>query len=395
MKTKSSPLPKSAKSGRVVIVDEDADALPPEALPKLDSGEVEDMEAVSDFLTQFAGKNYRVRVEQFNRDEKDWDHIETYQLEGFDAYETCKTLGPGKYRLTVLNEGGKYIKNGPRPVIRIGGSVKAAPGVIVTDNQNPFANPAVVMMLESMKASNAQAVDMMKAILLRPQEPTKAPTLTELIASVASLKSLGPSEAKGGLKETLELLSLAKDLVGNNEDSGGEEKGFMAQLQDALKAAKEMGILDPARVRERLSAPQRIPQPGAAPMPTVVINPLPVEIPKVESPVMLALRPYITIFTQKAEQQVPVDDAADFLVAEVWSSIVPLIKKTVPMAKFVSEDLIVDNLVNQAGSAEQLENIFAYAPELLAHREWVLQVVAKAITNLNSNGDQPDGALPN
>ena len=173
-----------------------------------DMAEMEAAEKLGVFHDRFGEKDYKVRVELFNKDDNEFEIVDTVKLDGFDPFSNLKKYGGGRYRLSLLDDSGKYVKGG-RMEVRI---AKVAAEV---DAPKPQQDNGMTAMIAMLQAQNAQNVEILKAALGRPVSEAKGPSLTELIAALAGIKNLSPKEADGmgGVKGTLELMKLVKEIM--------------------------------------------------------------------------------------------------------------------------------------------------------------------------------------
>jgi len=323
-----------------------------------------DAEKLSEFMQLFGGKEYKVRVEEFNNEEKIWLHLDTFPVDGFEPFETCKRFGPGRYRLTFLNDKGRYVKGG-QPQIRIGGKALAAIAASAPASQdaNPLNNPIVMMMLAQANENAKANAELVRAILLRP-EPAKS-TTNEVMDLLIKLKAMDPKETKDDtmkkLSEALMMKMIEKGMDGGDGDGGG---GLLSEIKDAMPIIKEV-----------LAA--RLPQRAPAPRPTQISAP-PSEVPAV-NPLIEALRPYLAIFKAKAEKNADKERAANFLLDELDESVIPLIKLHVPLAAMASDAAVMESLISRAKDPAQVETLFSACPELVPHKEWIVSVIAQAV----------------
>ncbi|HXT00351.1 MAG TPA: hypothetical protein VN915_06725 [Elusimicrobiota bacterium] len=373
-----------------------------EDVPVLDPDPAaDDLEAdkLAEFQSNFGGKNYRIRVEKFDKEENDWEIIDRFPLDGFDPITSLKGRGKGRYRLTLLNEKGKYVEGG-REEIRMAGPLEgapaaaaAAPAAAAPAEADPLNHPLVISVLAMMEKSNTQTLEMMKALASRP-EPARSSS-SEVLDLFKQVRGLAPEDPMKELSKTIMLRLLERGLEGDGGGGGGDGGGFLKELRDGLLAAKEMGILGGRRLPAADPAPAAAAEPAAplrVNLQTVTAAPPPPppakEAQPVNDPILEGLRPYAQIFRQHAENNADVTETANYLVDELYAIACPLIRRHNTLAKFASDDAIVEQIVNRAKDSAQLEAVFAAAPELAPHRDWCSKVVAKAIEILNNPGNE-------
>lgn len=339
----------------------------------------EDAEKLSEFMELFGGKEYRVRVEQYDQADKCWAHVDTFNVDGFEPYEVCKKYGPGRYRMTFLNERGRYVRGG-QPQIRIGGRPlppDAIPGAALAPvESDPLKHPLVALLLANAEQSRKESNDLIRALLTKP-EPAKSSSM-EVIELFKSMRSLAPEDSMKKVQETLMMRMIEKGLEGG--DGGGDGGGgILSDIKDALPILREMlaARAQPPAVRTVPPA-ARLSLPGA--QPAVVAKPA-TETP---NPMLEALKPYVAIFKAKAENNIDQDRAAGYLIDELYDSVIPLIKKHIPVAALASDEAVIESLVGRAKNPAQVEELFAHVPDLAAHRDWVLGVIGKAVAQLEA-----------
>lgn len=372
---------KPAKLPRAKIVEIDESEINEEIeVPTINADQVEDSNKLAEFLENFGGKEYKVRVDKFNKEDKVWEHVDTFPLDGFEAYETCKRFGGGRYRLTFLNEKGKYVAGG-QPQIRI--AMQAVPAVAAQAaqvEQDPLKHPLVAMMIASAEKANAQTNELLKVVLARP-EPAKSSTI-EVLELMEKLKRFEPNDPMKKVQEALLMKMIERGLDGG---AGGEtgDKSAWQEIVEGLKDAKSLGVFDKILGAQRPAAPAGLRPPQAAPKVSVQIgrDPGPEEPAPMPpaSPIMEALRPFAAIFAQKAANGVSSQDAGGYLYDEFCETVIPVIRKNVFAAKFMGDGSLIDYAINAANDPAQVEQLFMLAPELAAHRDWVLATITEAI----------------
>ncbi len=368
-----------AKAERETISDD------PQELDEVMSGraveDYEDAEKLGEFMEQFGGKEYKVRLEQMNATDKVWEFLDTFPLDGFDAFETCKKFGRGRYRLTFLNERGKYVKGG-QPQIRIGGVIPtSATSPAPVAESDPLKHPMIVMMMAQMKDAATQQTELLKVILAKP-EPAKSSSV-EVLDMLAKLKAMTPEKKEDGtmaeLSKMLLVKMIEKGLDNSEGGSSGGEGGILGEIKDAMPIIKE--ILAGKLQTRSVAPPQNVTPPVRVSLPSPSKEaPMVAEI----HPAVADLLPFAAVLARKAENKVEVERSAQWLIDEIYDSVVPIIKTHIPVAKLASEEAIVESLVGRAKDPAQLEEIFKAAPVLAPHREWVLAVIAKAVEILTT-----------
>lgn len=331
------------------------------------------------FHDKFGEKDYKVRIEVFHREDNEWEMVDTVKLDGFDPFNSLKKYGGGRYRLSLLDDGGCYVKGG-RMEVRIAQAAVSAQAA--SPSNQPDASMS--LLIETLKAQNAQSLEIIKASLGRPIPEQKGPSLTELISALSGLKGLTPKEdgGMGGIEKTLGLMKLVKELMPEPAESSGE--GVMGEIAQAVKVASEMGLLNRGQ-RGPAPAPRQAPPPQNLAAGTVVLNPeppTPIEEPESPMrPVIDKLKSYVPTFISWAKRDKPVEDAADFLIDELDNEIVPLIVKHYKPGGVITltREVVWGDLLSKAKDPNQVIAIFSAVPELGAYRSWVERVIAEAV----------------
>lgn len=356
-----------------------------EVVPEEGGDDIEAGAKLLEFKQSFGGKKYRIRAEKFNKEEAEFEIIpQLFTLDEFDPIVSLKAYGQGKYRLTLLNEKGKYVEGG-REYIRLAAPIQAdVPESAAPEKKSALEDPAVALLLKQMESREAQSLELMKSMLARPSDAPKPATMAEMVDMLSKLKTLSPSEG-GGLKqfkEMAELFTVMRDIM---PDRGGESAGEGSWLSDLLQAAK---ILKENGALERLRPAAPAPAPVANPRAAIVREPAPK--PKepetvTTNPIVEGIKKYIPIFVGWAQRGEPVDDAGIFLYNEVNAEIAPLIVKHYrPGGLTLTTEYVIQYLVNASQKPEEVERIYTYVPELAPYRDWVAQVVTKAVQEFTS-----------
>jgi len=349
--------------------------------------EIENEEKRGEFLAQFAGKDYKIIIERYNVENGELEICDRVKLDGFDPFLSVKRYGSGRYRLSLRDNGGKYVKGGNQEVH----IAKPLEGDIQKPEENALTNPIVQLMLENAKSDKMQMMELMKTVMSamtqRPPDPPRGPTLNELVESLSKLKGLTPqSEDKlKGVREILGLMSDVKNLIPEAEKASSG--GVLSELGDAVKIAKELGIM----------RTPHMPQPGTVMIPRpqdTAVNPPAFEAPKEDemtpnkdsNSIAESIQKYIPIFEGWAKRNYDPGEASIFLVDELDNEIVPAIQsyygKTFGMPPSV--DTIYSNLIEKSKEPVEIEKIFQFAPALAPYREWCGRVIVEAVAVLTN-----------
>lgn len=348
--------------------------------------EIEIGEKILQFQSVFGGKNYRLRIERYIKEESDWETLpQLFSLDGFDPVTALKPYGGGKYRVSLIDAKGHYDKAegyGGRAYFRLATppiEASAAP-----EKKSSFEDPVVQIILKNMETDKAQMVELLKTFAAKPADAPKSPSVTELIDSLAKLNTLSPKDQGGfkNIKEVVELMGAIKDLAPSSDSGGGE--GWMGDVLQALKLVKEGGLMP------RLGQPPQAPALPAprrdAPTPITPTRKVEDVMPE-QNPILDKLKTYVPIFAGWAKRNSDIEDAAMFLLDEIQEEIVPLIcanYRLVGLFFNPGAEAVLQNLVDRSQKPEELQKIFEFAPELSLHKEWCVKVIAQAVKELTT-----------
>lgn len=337
--------------------------------------ELEREKKLAQWRSEFVGDGYSMRVHRWDKDEKKWEHLDTLDWDGFDVATLRKwVLGKSsRFRLTLLDEKKNYVEGGRVEELVANpdwkeGSAAPAPAA---PPENPLNNPIVQLVIENQKAQQTQLLELLKVVAGKPVDKSPDP-----LDMIVKLKQLMPADQKPPtMKETIETLIALKELSGGE---GGAEGGWISEIKEGVSLFSQLSELA-AKKRAARGGPT---PPAAAPKP-IDNPPAKEEPPTVSNPIVDVVRTYIPILVRKAERQDPVDEVAEFLLAELESDVIPLIKRQHPLA---TEDYIWRELLAGAKDPAKVEEIFGFAPELKAHAEWVQAVIAEAVRQQEGDG---------
>ena len=348
-------------------------------LPNLKDLEAEEKLAV--FHKKFGGEDYKIRVEVFNKEENEWEMVANLKLAGFDSFDSLKKYGAGRYRMSLLDNGGLYVAGG-RMECRI-----SAAAIEAAKADAPAAPPpdnGITAMMAMLQAQNAQNVELLKAMIGRPIPELKGPSLSELVSTMAGLRNLAPKEdgGTGGIKGTLELMKLMKEIMPAPADGGGEG-GVMDEISRAVELYTKVA---PALEARRRAAPAGNP---AAPVSAQLAGgavhvPTPQAAEEAEAdpmkPIIEKAQSYIPQLVAWASRGKDIDDAAYFVLDEIEAEIVPaLVKNFRPGGMTLSPEYVFGELLKRAQDPAQVEAIFVAAPALVPYKEWFIRVINRAV----------------
>lgn len=344
--------------------------------------ELENQAKLSEFQSQFSGRQYKILIEKKNEDTHEWEWVERVAFEGFDPITLSKKYGGGAYRCTLFDQRLKYVKGGK---MYFSFAKTITPEVV--EKKSALEDPVVQMMIEQQKSQMMMVVEMMKSFapMQANQQQSKA-DLGAIISAVKDVMMMTNPKSESGMKtfsEMLEMQLKMRDLFdGGEKDSGG----FMDELKEAFKLVMQS---------RGLPAGQRPPQPPTSRVVVAKPGGLPVATKKEETSEMPKLSNaaesilfYVPKFVKAAEEKADPQKWAEYLLNVLDTETVPLAYEQYKFFLKEPEDAW-DYLVGWAEDKEKRELIFKYAPALEPHREWVEAVVLKAIETFNAPDDNP------
>ena len=384
MKTKRAKVPEPQEE---ITDDDSTDA----SIVLPDMAGLEAEQRLGIFHEKFGEKDYKVRVELFNKEENDFEIVDCPKLDGFDPFTSLKKYGGGRYRLSLLNEGGKYVTGG-RMEVRIAKVAVEASTPSAPDN-DPLKNPVVAMLLAASEASRKESNELLKAVLARP-EPQRAP-MGEALDMLIKLKSLNPERREDDtMKELSKTLMLKMIEKGLESGAEGGESGVMSEVMQAVKVASEMGLL-PRRGggRPPQAPPKQIPSDAhnmAAGV--VMVNPAqaPAEAESPMKPVIEKAQSYVPQLIAWAQRGKDIEEAAVFVLDELEHEIVPaIIKHYHPGGLTLKADVVWSSLIEKANNPNEVASLFEVVPALAPYKEWFERVIATAV-EMETMPDEPE-----
>jgi hypothetical protein len=338
----------------------------------------------AEFMASFVGKGYSVRVERWKADGAEWVFLQTMKYDGFELEHLRKfVLGPeAKFRLTLLDDkkhyvaGGRFEQSVANPEWKDPATVPAAPAAAAAP-VDPLSSPLVAVLLKQNEQTSAQLMAVLQAIASKP-----TPTTQDPLDLILKFKQLFPQEKGVGLKEQLELMAMIDKLRGPDRDPG--EGSWLKDAKEALELVMAARKQLPPPSAPRAAAAPGQPQPAAAPR--VVQNPPNIkETEPVSNPILDTIRSYVPILVRKAENQEDPKDVAEFVAAELETTIVKVvIANYKPGGITLDQQTIIDQVIGAAKDPLRVEQVYGFAPELAPYREWVALVVAATVAELEA-----------
>lgn len=353
------------------IIEEDADEKELELGEEIDLGgdEEKKREWLKDFQSRFTDQDVKILIEK-REETGDWAICRKYSLETFDMEPVKEEWGPGRYRGTLYDEHGHYIKQG-RVQFRFANAVKKDQPIIIPKPENPLENPIVALMLKSMEQNQANLLTMMQTFMAAQGAiAPKATGLGELLEGVKALRGMMPTEGKSldSVKDMLSIWKMFKDVTGKE---GEGREGLLGDVREFLELLPTLKESLPV-----LKAALPVP-PGQTPVPTQP-NPGDSQMDSLTK----AFTEHVPEFVDAAKQQAPVTEWGTYLLDLFEETFLPLLvpvltKKYAPFIR--TEEDVYDAVVKAAQDANEREKIFKAVPPLHEHRAWVLKVIEEAV----------------
>jgi hypothetical protein len=320
-------------------------------------------EWLTEFQSRFTDQPVKILVEKYD-EAGDWAVCRKFPLANFDPDSVRLEFGSGRYRCTLFDPNGKWVKGGrthfkfAEPVVKPLSQNKP---------ENPLENPIVAMMLNAQKESTTMLMGIMQSLLTAQSAPGagKGSTMTEVVETVKAINSMAPKDKPlDTLKEQLGLFKLVKEITGDND---GESKGGL--LSDLKEVIEVLPLL-----KEHMAAlkPQTAP---AAPQ----ITPGKVENMDPLSKKIVELVPK---FIGGARANAPVPEWGSYLLDVFDTEVMPLafpVLKEKFKALVKTEDDAFDLIIKLAADPDERANAIKQIPPLMPYLPWVNQVIDEAI----------------
>lgn len=230
---------------------------PPQIQPETDTEPAENgvppiADAYSDLtrvLDQIGVGNASVEISRVALGDTRPQYLDTWPASEFTLQALADAYGGGKFYVKVRNSNGTYAANGTIP-IDPSRKPKAQPAPAP---EPPKTDPVLLAILDEMKASREEMKALRAAPVAAPVDPTQQlVTLSQVVKNLqpaggadaglaavvsemrAELRALRDRKPDGGLRETLELLQTAKELLPDAAPERGGGGGFMEGLAGAL-----------------------------------------------------------------------------------------------------------------------------------------------------------------
>lgn len=340
--------------------------------------EIKDEEKLQDFQEQFGEDDYTIRIQKYNDEERELEYVDKVRLNGFDPFVLGKRFGGGRYVCTLFNDKGKYVEGG-RFHFKF-----AKPSIEEKKEISPFQDPAVLMVIEQTKQTQAMLMEILKTSLTGEKQTPVA----ELIQGLKGLSELSPKEkTESPFKIVKEIMEIQNYLRDSGEESNEKSSGILSEVLQALKTMGQM------RVLPNMNQPQR-PVSRINPQGSTVITrteePIK-EVTKEVNPILENLNNFIPSFTAAAKNGEDPEKWAQFLLDIVDLQVVPLLVKQ--YGPFIDEDQVWEKLIAASENESEVNKIYQFAPDLEPYRDWVGRVLQAAVKLFDGDEEMEESIL--
>jgi len=173
---------KKERRRRAVLVEEDDDLrnLDLEQEDEATKDDLETEEWLSDFQSRFSDQPVHVQVEKF--EEGEWAICRKYPLSSFDHEAVRDEFGGGKYRATLFDKKGKYVKGGRNHFKFAAPAIKK--DAEINRPADPLQNPAVVLLIKSMETAQANMMGLFQAMITSNAASKASGGIGELVEAI-------------------------------------------------------------------------------------------------------------------------------------------------------------------------------------------------------------------
>lgn len=320
-------------------------------------------EWLSEFQARFTDQPVKIQVEKFD-EAGDWALCRKYPLANFDPDTVRLEYGGGRYRCTLYDPQGRWIKGG-RTYFKFADSI--VKHIEQVKPENPLENPIFALMLKQQEGSTNMLMGILQSILASQGAAGSKPAgLGEMVEVVKSINAMTPKDKPmESLKETLGLFKLVKEVTSDNDGEG--RGGLLSDLKEVIEVLPLL--------KEHMAALK--PQ-SPAPGPTQIT---PGKVPEMD-PLTKKIVELVPKFVGGARSNAPIGEWGNYLLnifdTEVLPLLLPVMKekyKALVSDEDDAYDIVLRYAKDPAERAEALKQI----PPLLPYAPWVNQVIDEAI----------------
>ena len=376
-----------ARKKRTIIIDDpdEEKALlsetPEEAAELLEQEKTQEL--LADFQSRFADQPAKILIEKYD-EEGDWALCHKYPLASFEQEQIKIEFGGGKYRGTLYDPNGKYVKGG-RINFKFAESLLKEP--LPQKPENPLENPVVAMIIKSMESQQHTMLELTKSMMAAQgaAQSTGKGGLGEVVEVVKSLNSMTPKDKPlDSFKETLGLMKLFKEATG---DGDGDSKGGL------LSDVKEFLEIWPT-IKDQLATIKPPTTPATTALPGVPQK-------EIMDPLTQKIVELVPKFVAGARTNADVPQWGNYLLDVFDTEVVPLLLPVMKErygALVQNDDDVYDVILRLAKDPAERENIFKSIPPLAPYKAWILQVVDEAVrlsgVDAESGATENDNQIP-
>jgi hypothetical protein len=321
-------------------------------------------EWLSDFQNRFTDQPVKILVEKFD-ETGEWSICRKYPLANFDPDGVRIEFGGGKYRCTLYDPNGKWVKGGRTyfkfadPIIKPNLNPK---------QENPLDNPVVAMMLSTQKQNADTLMGVLQSLIAAQSAggAGRPGSLGEIVEVVKSINSMTPKDKPmESFKETLGLFKLVKEVTG--DDDGDSKGGLLSGLKEVLEILPQL--------KEQMAT---IKPPAPAPEQPQLTKGEPTEM----DPLTKKIIDLVPKFIGGARANAPIPEWGNYLLdvfdTEVVPLLIPVMKQKYP-AFVKTEDDVYEVVIKLAKDPTERAEGLKQIPPLTPYLPWVNQVIDEAI----------------
>lgn len=316
-------------------------------------------EWLTEFKSKFTDQAAKIHVEKYD-ESGEWSICRKYPLSSFDPDTVRIEYGGGKYRCTLFDSNGKWVKGG-RTYFKFADPIKT--DIVERKPENPLDNPIVAMMMSAQKENANMLMGIMQSLLAAQSAGgAKTSGLSEIVEGIKAVNSMAPKEKPmESLKETLGLFKLVKEI---SADSGSDDKGGL--LSDLKEVIAVLPLL-----KEHMASLKPAPAAPIAPGKVKEMDPLTKKIVEL-----------VPKFIGGAQSNSPAPEWGAYLLdifeAEIFPIVYPMMKEKYK-ALIKDEDDAYDILIRYAKDPEERALALKQIPPLLPYGAWCNLVIDEAV----------------
>lgn len=335
-------------------------------------------EWLAEFQSRFTDQPVKILVEKFD-EAGEWAVCRKFPLANFDPDQVRLEYGSGKFRCTLFDPNGKWVKGG-RTYFKFADPILKPE--IVHKPENPLENPIVAMMMSAAKQNTDMLMGVLTSLIAAQANGggAKATGLGEMVEVVKSINSMTPKDKPmESLKETLGLFKLVKEVTGDNEGEG--KTGLLADLKEVIEILPLL--------KEHM-ATLKVPQvPGAAAVVT------PGKVAEMD-PLTKKIISLVPKFVGGARANAPIGEWGNYLLQVFDTEVLPLLLPAMRekyRALVKDEDDVYDIVLRLSKDPDERALALKQIPPLAPYLPWVNQVIDEAIRIAETPESEPGSTV--